>query len=298
MLESLNGDSWTVRAGRRLLNILVERAKSGQTIYYSEAANLLEEQGITRCPDVKYGGPAGVVGNALMELAEVKKVDLYPPLNALVVAKINDLPGEGVDYYLSKYLKVPKVVLEGSKRAEYVYKVQNDAFAYPYWDKVLEDLEQGSSVPDIIPRFKLPEGERPGGVGSGGEGSNHRRLKCYVAKHPQKIGLNSEYQKNEPEIERKFVCADRVDVFFHHPKSPVAVECKTIDASEAELISGIFQCVKYKSLLKAEMIFLEPKFRKNWKPKSILAVENDLSHSLRCMARMLDIEWYKIEYDE
>lgn len=96
-INAFNGDSWSIRAAKELLPILIQCAKEERTIYYSEAKELLFKKGIPRAVTVQYGHPAGIVGDALFELSEKKGVNLYPPLNALVIAKDNNLPSVGVD---------------------------------------------------------------------------------------------------------------------------------------------------------------------------------------------------------
>ena len=288
VIESFIGDSWSVKAAKKLLPILVQCAKEKRTIYYSEAKELLFARGIPRAVTVKYGHPAGIVGDALFELAKQKNIDLYPPLNALVIAKENDLPSSGVDWYLSQYLGVPKRSIASQKKATYVAKVQNDIFAYNNWDNVLKDMGTPQAIPvDIDSDDSLPNFP-PSRRGGGGESPEHKRLKEFVAANPKAVGLMKGYKQGEKE--RRFACADRVDVFFDHAHTPVAVECKTVNASNDELTSGIFQCVKYEALLKAEMVM----HREQRTPKSVLAVGRVLPNQQQRLAKLLGIEWFLI----
>jgi hypothetical protein len=47
--------------------------------------------------------------------------------------------------------------------------------------------------------------------------------------------------------------ADCADVMFEHTKGRIAVDVKASAASDAELERGIYQCVKYQALLRAEL---------------------------------------------
>ena len=288
-IEAFKGDSWSVRAAKKLLPILVQCAKQKRTIYYSEVKELLFAEGIPYAVTVMYGYPAGIVGDALFELANQKKIKLYPPLNALVVAKKNDLPSSGADWHLTKYLGVTGRAISSSKRAHYVAKVHEDIFAYNKWDNVLNDLKLASAkVSDADQLGDLPNFPNPR-HGGGGESPAHRNLKEYVARHPERVGLVAKVYK-QGKTERQFACADRVDVFFEHAESPVAVECKACNASNDELTSGIFQCVKYEALLVAENV---------WKkvmgtPRCVLAVGRALPGPQQRLAKLLGVKYFLI----
>lgn len=68
------------------------------------------------------------------------------------------------------------------------------------------------------------------------------------------------------------------------------MECKTAFASNDELTSGLFQCVKYEALLKAEGILAGTQ----GKPKSVLAVDRVLPNAHQRLAKMLGIDWYLV----
>lgn len=293
VINTFDGATWSIKAAKKLLPILIQCAKKKKTIYYSEAKFLLAEAGISPALDVKYGHPAGIVGDALNELAEKKREGLYPPLNALVIAKANNLPGSGVDWYLAKYLGISKQSVAGRRRAIYVAKVQQDVFSYRHWDAVAKTLGTSSvklSNIDELDNADLPSPPKPSREGKGGEGPEHRRLKEYVAENPQAVGLKI-YKQGQ--TERRFFCSDRADVYFYHQRNPVAVECKTALASNDELTSGIFQCVKYEALLKAEMIYSGVQ----GSPKCILATGRVLPSSHQRLAKLLGVDWYFVSYD-
>ena len=87
-------------------------------------------------------------------------------------------------------------------------------------------------------------GHRVGTFGPGGESAAHRRLKLYVAAHPEAIGLASAAL---PHVEYRFATGDRVDVMFdnHRPHRTV-VEVEV--SGEMNLVVGIQQAIKYRSL--------------------------------------------------
>lgn len=285
-IKALEGDSWSARAARILLPLLIECAQQKRTVYYSEARELLFAQGISRAHTTTYGYVAGLVGEALLELSEQEGCKPYPPLNVLVVAKKDNLPGSGADYHLGRYLGLrAKNKIQGARRQDYIAQAQKDIFAFEDWNTVLEkvglarlrsiDFDTDDSLPDIS--YHAHKGT--------GEGPAHASLKHYIAENPEVIGLGKSYRRGK--TERGFACADRVDVFFEHEQYPIAVECKTAYASNDELTSGIFQCVKYKALLEAEILCSE----KKGTPKSILAVGRVLPNQHQRLATLLGVEW-------
>jgi hypothetical protein len=45
-----------------------------------------------------------------------------------------------------------------------------------------------------------------------------------------------------------------LDVYFQNPKMPLAAEVKAGDCPDSELFRGVFQCVKYRSVLRATQL--------------------------------------------
>jgi hypothetical protein len=85
---------------------------------------------------------------------------------------------------------------------------------------------------------------RVGVFGPGGESAAHRRLKLFVAGHPTEFGMSDAAQAM---VEHRFRTGDRVDVMFHnHWPERTVVEVEI--AGEENILTGIFQAVKYRSL--------------------------------------------------
>lgn len=85
--------------------------------------------------------------------------------------------------------------------------------------------------------------------GGGGESENHRRLKEFVAAHPEAIGLPKGTPKGTPEY--PLPSGDSLDVFFEHADTWVGVEVKSALSDEADMVRGLFQCVKYQAVMEA-----------------------------------------------
>lgn len=86
--------------------------------------------------------------------------------------------------------------------------------------------------------------------GTGGEGENHKRIKDFIYDHPEVVGI-----KDFKEREKEYILlsGDRLDVFFKLDNgSSLAVEVKPSTSPDADILRGLFQCVKYKVIMDAE----------------------------------------------
>ena len=97
---------------------------------------------------------------------------------------------------------------------------------------------------------KEPSSEKDGMLfGRSGEGENHRALRLWVHDNPgtlfpKLVGCVAETEYLLPS-------ADRIDVLISTLDERLAVEAKSRDSNEADLARGIYQCVKYRAVLRA-----------------------------------------------
>ena len=132
-------------------------------------------------------------------------------------------------------------------------------------DKVEEQIRSGQSF------------------GYGGEGDSHKELKEYIFNNPNVIGIE-EY--TEKETEHILLSADRIDVWFKLADgSCVAVEVKSHKSTEADILRGIFQCVKYKAIMDAE----DKVHRSEASNSSILVLGGTLSEHNKYYSDMLGV---------
>ena len=119
-------------------------------------------------------------------------------------------------------------------------------------EEILEkDFPKVSLLPPSGPRAKK-SGSRARRVvmtrkyGSGGEGKEHKKLKEWVAQHPESLGVSN--VKNT-EIEYDFISGDAADIVFQLTQNRfVVVEIETLDP-----LPGCYQALKYKVLKCAEL---------------------------------------------
>jgi hypothetical protein len=91
----------------------------------------------------------------------------------------------------------------------------------------------------------------------GPETELHRKLKRWLADHPDAVSTFGEFKKGEPEC--WLASGDRLDVLFTNARTRLAAEVKTSDAPNEEVQRGIYQCVKYRATLRAmQLAAMEP----------------------------------------
>jgi len=83
---------------------------------------------------------------------------------------------------------------------------------------------------------------------AGGESEDHRRLKEYVAGNPRLLGLPA---NTSGKTEYSLPSGDSVDVHFQAKCECVAAEVKAKRSLEADILRGIFQCIKYRAVMEA-----------------------------------------------
>ena len=259
----ISGDSLSQTRAQTILPILVRQAMARQKITYK---NLGDEIGVHHRA-LRY--PLDCVGNTVLELGKRWSEEI-PPIQTLVVNKGTGLPGKGVDFLRER------VVTPREKEAIVEEKLVK-VFSYPKWLDVLEPLGL-SPAPPLDPHADEPPTDHRGGTA---ESEAHKRLKDYVARHPEAIKLGKSLAPGETEV--VLPSGDKVDVLFRSAKVHIAIEVKSHISNEADMRRGLFQCVKYRALLRAcrsleggsyeadALLALEGSF-----PKALIPVRNTL----------------------
>ena len=291
--EALQGDSWTKVTARAALPLLVWCAKNGRRISYGRLDQEIVNRGLGHhVMAVKYGYPVGTIGDALIE-TEAEWGQPIPPLNAIVVNATTGIPGKGVNYYLERYYEPDKIVeymSEDDKRAV-IAEIQEDIFAYEYWDNVLEEYGfrpiRDGITEDDDGADNIEEPGR-GGWSLEGESYEHKTLKEYVAQHPEQVGLPATTKHGY--VEYLFASGDKADVVFETQNGYLGVEVKSVISNDADLNRGLFQAVKYQALLRSEQkaVLSPPTAR------AVLVTERILSTTLQNLADILGIAVYML----
>jgi len=251
--EALKGDKWSASVARKILPLLVSYAEACRRITYGQLSKeVVRRKWGHRVMPLAYRKPAGAIGFALEETANKKEWRKIPPINALIVNASSGLPGEGVDYFLRTYLRhiKQKKRLTKSQRQSVVEEIHKDVFNYTDWRKLLEYYGL-NSPPEIgkRPRKKIAKRKKYNWGGEA-ESEAHKKLKMYVSEHPELLQL----PRNTAPGETEYILpsADKIDVLFLTGSWRIAVEVKSSTSNDDDLRRGVFQCVKYRELLRAE----------------------------------------------
>lgn len=234
--EPISGDKlYQVRA-RQALPLLVRQARASTPIYYSDLAHELQ---MPNPRNLNY--VLGSVGTAIERLSKRWK-EKIPPIQCLVVNKSTGLPGAGIGWFITKkddFRKLPRRQQRSLVDAE-LQKV----FMYPRWNDVLRELKLQPIKADFSHLIAQVAASR-----AGGESEDHKRLKLYVAEHPESVGLDADVDPGE--IEHPLPSGDTIDVLFQDGDDWVAVEVKSSLSNNLDIVRGLFQCVKYRAVIEA-----------------------------------------------
>ena len=81
---------------------------------------------------------------------------------------------------------------------------------------------------------------------------------------------------------------DRLDVYFKlKDGKQIAIEVKSRISDDADILRGIYQCVKYKAVLSAECLA----HGENGNVDAFLVIENEMSEDNRKTANMLSVKY-------
>nr|BDT27424.1 hypothetical protein BHI3_08900 [Bacteriovorax sp. HI3] len=250
------------------LPILVRQAITGETMFYSDLAL---ELGMANARNLNV--VLGSIGTTLEMLSKSLKFDI-PPIQCLVVNKQTGLPGEGIGWFITKkdFSKLSRT----QKRIIVETKL-SDIFLFKKWEEVLHALNLEvfkEDYNDLISRASR----------RGGESDNHKDLKDYILKNPQMFKLKGNNLKGLKEY--PLPSGDFLDVSFLSKSEWVGIEAKSSISEDADLVRGLFQAVKYYSVMEA----VNNVERMNKQIRVILVVEGELPKRLIPMKNTLGVE--------
>jgi hypothetical protein len=112
-----------------------------------------------------------------------------------------------------------------------------------YWDDLAPLEINISQVSEPIKRTRIL---KAGKYGSGGEGTDHRKLKEWIAYHPDVIGL---LDVRKTSVEYAFPSGDIADIVFELENDRYAV----VEIETSDPLPGCYQALKYRTLKCAEL---------------------------------------------
>jgi hypothetical protein len=136
--------------------------------------------------------------------------------------------------------------------------------------------EDSSPVPwNFVPPPKYWEPRAP-------ESAEHLALKKYIAEHPERVGLP---KRAKADLEKVFGSGDRADVAFTIGEKIVVVEVKSEISDDADMCRGVFQCIKYRALIRAHQRLR----RVIPNGEAILAIGKSAPSKVRNLAEVLSV---------
>lgn len=225
------------------------------------------------------GATLGVMGHLFDGM--VIDDNKVPMMQALVVSSSSKLPSDGLKEFVRDYPSFPIEKKRDTAREEH-----RKIFSFgERWEVVLERLDV---------KFDSDSSRRTGGSKKfnpwGSEGSpEHRRLRDHVRSKPTSVGVT---QPIEDFIEYPLKSGDSVDVVFIEGSQITAVEVKSRRSGFDDIERGLFQAVKYESVLRAE----EKCSKESREVRSILVLEGELPRSLYRVRKLLNVDVLELYY--
>ncbi|MDH6265035.1 hypothetical protein M2360_000416 [Rhizobium sp. SG_E_25_P2] len=267
--EPISGESLYQERARRALPMLVRQAESGNSIFYSDLA---DELGMSNPRNLNF--VLGSIGRTLENLSKRWKQKI-PPIQCLVLNKNTHLPGEGIGWFLIK--KEDFSSLSTVRKRAIVDAELAHIYGYPRWREVLQILD----LPPVNQSFAKVN-EAAAGRG-GGESESHRKMKEFVAVHPEVVGLPASTAGGK--CEHPLPSGDKLDVSFVTKAGWIAVEVKTEISNEADIVRGLYQCVKYVAVMQA----VEASENREISAQAFSAIAGKLPKNLLPLKNMLGV---------
>ena len=282
---------------------LVWAAHNQSTVSYGQAAEWLVDMGFesNRFGALRVGE---TVPGRIMPTIHTCHGTGVPPLNVLLVkTREPRLPGIGVCRDLAIWHGVDankkKRLRSTTKRYEEIantdsdewkricYQAMSAVYTYADWEAVFhnvwgQDLEEMDT--EDLENPLAPQ--EPDGVNfpGGGEGERHRSLREWIMRHPEVI--DARYRNKQTGTEWLLKSGDRVDVVIYLPRGEtVPVEVKSCVSNEADLERGVYQCVRYRSVIDAM----------GMNARAVLVTEKKLPRHLRSLANDHDVEHVQVK---
>ncbi len=276
IIEEIVKTPITIENVKKTIPILIYWAKQGRTgIPYIEVAKELKYDAARPMNRI-----LGAIHDVLSALSQLTRADI-PTLNALVVNQQTGMPSDGFSYVRSGY-----ETLTNEEKKIVVNTLNQDAIKFEQWDWVLSILELTPYMPTYLDNETDKQSTHTYYWGHGGEGLVHKLMKEYISIHPEILKIYNTDKNKKAVLEYTLLSADRIDILFElNNGNRIAVEVKPKNAPDEDILRGIYQCVKYKSLLDAEDIV----HNRNRVNRCILVIGGILSQENKATASILGI---------
>lgn len=252
-------------------------------VTYRSVADLLEKK--LKIPQI-FSVHVGYVAGGMMD--EILEIEPEAPLINALITRPTGIPGDRFAGYYNRHWRSSGgrkwKALDRAKKLLEVAEIRAAVRDYDGWERIYRELYE-RDIPKLVKRKKLTEkdGKPPenGRRFGRGESEEHQRLKEWAKDNPTELGLPAAMIG---ENEASLLSGDRIDVLFSRGNRFVAVEVKSIWSGHDDWQRGIYQCVKYREVLKAQELPASAKV------ECLLLTEEDLPADLRTRARLLGVK--------
>ena len=265
------GDELYQERAREALPVLVRQARSEAHLTYG---TLAAELGMPNPRNLNY--VLGSVGQTLMDLGK-EWGESIPPIQCLAINATHKTPGAGFGWFISDQAWK---TMPPAQRRRITEAKEKEIYACHRWPDVLAALRLKPLDEDFGDLLQQAAQMR-----AGGESEAHKRLKEYVRRNPERVGLKTGGRFGNSE--KLLPSGDRADVFFDTGREWIAVECKPASSGEGDLTRGLYQCIKYAAVLRA-MAAVEPKREPD--TRAVLVIAGTLPPRVRTLQVRLGVE--------
>lgn len=221
--------------------------------------------------------PLGAIGNELLRLSEVWNEEV-PPIQALVINKSSGLPGKGIAFFAPEAAQFRTASL--NRKRAIVDRLLGKIYAFRRWDEVLSHF----GLDPVVPSLPTADRNRRDSRRTAEESPEHKALKRFIADHPGTVGAPASAAPGTTEF--LFPSQDRVDVLFRGNREWLAVEVKSERSDLSDLERGLFQCIKYRALLRALLRVAQRPLN----ARVVLAVAHPLPRELLGLKHLLGVD--------
>lgn len=266
------------------LSMVLRAVGSGEPFvrYKDIKAELEQRLGIKSIFTVQIGAVAG----AMMD--DILSADPKAPLINVLICRGDRIPGRGAGGYLARRYGEPALsdwaLVPLKRKREIVEQERQKVLAYPNWRALAEKLY--GDLPELnplVPEQVLDYEPRHGGLP---ESDEHKRLKEWVLRNPERLGITPRPDYANPE--EGLLSGDEVDVMFRCGGTFYVVEVKSRRSNDADFRRGIYQCIKYRAVKLAEQFPSQPRV------VAMLVTESQMPKDLVDRAKLLQVEWHKV----
>lgn len=241
-----------------MMKWLVCAALEKSVLTYGQAKSRLETE-VGFSPLARAGRTGHTAGAMIKRVLEIEPK--APLLNILLVEQATELPSDGAGSFLAERFNQPLLAqIDAKNRYHKLWRSTFDLAAgevYAYSAEAWSDLFErafGTPYPPSEIQAELRkrrQGAEQDGLPSGrhGEGENHKALRLWVKDNPASIHKNFRSATTATEVD--LLSGDRVDVVYSLSDKTIVIEVKSRDSNKADLMRGVYQCIKYRAVQEA-----------------------------------------------